>query len=207
MNYAVSTSKLCKSYDNSLIVKDCAIRVRKGSIYGLLGANGAGKTTIFKMLSGLISPTSGDAEILGLNVVTSRVEIQKNIGIVIDVPVFYENLSATENIKLHLSYMGKKADVKKTLETVGLDDTGKRPVAKLSLGMRQRLAIARAIVHQPELLILDEPTNGLDPIGIRQMRELFVFLVKERGISIIISSHILTEIQHVCDNIGMIAKG
>lgn len=207
MDSVVLAKGLCKAYDGVPTVSDCNIDVGKGSIYGLLGANGAGKTTIFKMLSGLISPTSGSAKILGFDVVKSRTEIQRKIGAMIDVPVFYEDLSASENLKLHLAYMEQPADVGKTLEMVGLADTGKRPASKFSLGMRQRLAIARAIVHKPELLILDEPTNGLDPAGIRQMRELFVRIVKEQGMSILISSHILTEIQHVCDTIGMIAKG
>ena len=207
MNLVISANGLCKSYGSEQIVSDCSLKIREGSIYGLLGANGAGKTTIFKMLSGLISPTTGKAEIFSLDVVKSRTEVQSKIGTMIDTPVFYENLSGFENLKLHLAYMGKSSDVGAVLRMVGLDGTNKRAVSKYSLGMRQRLAIARAIVHRPKLLILDEPTNGLDPAGIKQMRELFVKLAKEDGITILISSHILAEIGHICDTIAMISKG
>jgi ABC-2 type transport system ATP-binding protein len=207
MGPVISAKQLCKSFDGKPTVKSCSIQMGRGSIYGLLGANGAGKTTIFKMLSGLLTPTSGSAEILGLDIVKSRTEIQRKIGTMIDVPVFYEDLPAVDNLELHLAYMGKTANVDKTLAMVGLTDTGKRPASKFSLGMRQRLAIARAIVHEPELLILDEPTNGLDPEGIRAMRELFARLVNERGMTILISSHILSEMEHVADTIGLIAKG
>jgi ABC-2 type transport system ATP-binding protein len=204
---AIAARQLSKSFDGKPAVKGCSIEVKKGTIYGLLGANGAGKTTIFKMLSGLLTPTFGSAEILGLDIVKSRTAIQRKIGTMIDVPVFYEDLSAVDNLELHLAYMGKTADVGKTLEMVGLTDTGNRPASKFSLGMRQRLAIARAVVHGPKLLILDEPTNGLDPEGIRAMRKLFVQLVTERGMTILISSHILSEMEHVADEIGLIAKG
>ena len=222
MNLVVSANDLCKSYpatwaSNSLsgkqpprneqVVSNCSLKIKEGSIYGLLGANGAGKTTIFKMLSGLILPTTGEAKIFGLDIVKSRTEIQSKIGTMIDTPVFYENLSAFENLKLHLAYMDKSSDVGTVLKMVGLDDSNKRAVSKYSLGMRQRLAIARAIVHKPKLLMLDEPTNGLDPAGIKQMRELFVKLVKEDGMTILISSHILAEIGHICDTIAMISKG
>jgi ABC-2 type transport system ATP-binding protein len=207
METVISAKQLCKSFDGRLTVKDCSIEVEKGTIYGLLGANGAGKTTIFKMLSGLIAPTSGSAEILGLDIVKSRTGVQRKIGTMIDVPVFYEDLSAVDNLELHLAYMDKAANARKALDMVGLTDTGNRPASKFSLGMRQRLAIARAIVHEPELLILDEPTNGLDPEGIRAMRKLFRWLVEEHGMTILISSHILSEMEHITDTIGLIAKG
>jgi len=207
MDFAIETTGLCKSYGSFHAVKDCSISVTKGSIYGLLGANGAGKTTIFKMLCGLIYPTEGRAKVLGLDILAKLTEIQGNIGTMIDTPVFYENLSGANNLKLHLAYMNKTANVEDVLQAVGLEFTDKRPVSKYSLGMRQRLAIARAIVHKPKLLILDEPTNGLDPAAIVQMRELFVKLSKESGITILISSHILAEIGHICDVIGMIKKG
>lgn len=207
MEWIIATEQLCKSFGDTSIVKDCFIKVKKGAVYGLLGANGAGKTTIFKMLSGLISPTSGKAEILGLDVVKSRTVIQRKIGALIDLPVFYETLSATDNLALHLEYMNQTANIQSTLKTVGLADVGNRPAAKFSLGMRQRLAIARAIVHQPEVLILDEPTNGLDPEGIRDMRELFIRLATEHSMTILISSHMLSEMEHVADTIGLIVKG
>lgn len=207
MTSIINTSNLCKSYDGNQTVRDIRLTVEKGTVYGLLGENGAGKTTIFKMLSGLIAPTSGTAQVLGKDVQKERAQVQRDIGIMIDVPVFYEDLSAADNLKLHLAYMGKDADVSKALEMVGLIDTGKRPANKFSLGMRQRLAIARALVHSPELLILDEPTNGLDPAGILSMRLLFSKLVNEYGMTILISSHILGEMEQVADTIGLIAKG
>lgn len=202
----IETQELCKSYDDKSIVQGINLNVKQGTVYGLLGENGAGKTTIFKMLSGLIAPTSGQAFVFGKNVVTNRAEIQRKIGLMIDVPVFYEDLSAADNLQLHLDYMGKTANVEKALTAVGLMNTGKHPVGKFSMGMRQRLAIARALVHSPDLLILDEPTNGLDPVGTLGMRTLFTDLVKEQGMTILISSHILNEIQQLANTIGIIAK-
>lgn len=174
----------------------------------LLGANGAGKTTVFKLLSGLLTPTMGKVLVLGMDVVSERTKLLSEIGTLIETPVFYEHLSATENLKIHLAYMGKEGeDIADILSKVGLDDTGIQPVSTFSLGMRQRLAIARAIVHKPKLLILDEPINGLDPMGIREMRDLFLNLVKIQGMTLLISSHILTEIEHIADTIGVVVKG
>ena len=207
METVVSTNQLCKSFNGIPVVKNLDIKVERGSIYGLLGANGGGKTTIFKILCGLISPTSGIVEILGFDIAKSRITIQGKIGAIIETPAFYEELSATDNLELHLAYMNQSANVRNTLKIVGLSDTNEHSVSEFSLGMRQRLAIARAIVHQPELLILDEPINGLDPDGIRDMRNLFIRLAKDQGMTILISSHILSEMEHIADTIGFIAKG
>ena len=204
----VETKNLTKTFSGKEVIKNCNMSVEKGTIYGFLGANGAGKTTIFKLLSGLITPTMGKAHVLGKDVVSERNSILSEIGTLIETPIFYEYLSAAENLQIHLEYMGKEsADVKDILSKVGLDDTGIQPVSKFSLGMRQRLAIARAIIHKPNLLILDEPINGLDPIGIREMRDLFVNLVKTDGMTLLISSHILTEVEHIADIIGVIVNG
>ncbi|MGG0668676.1 ABC transporter ATP-binding protein [Sporosarcina koreensis] len=204
----VKATSLVKRFEGKEVIKDCNMNVRKGTIYGFLGANGSGKTTVFKMLLGLLIPSAGEIEILGNRSSENRDKILKSIGSIIETPVFYEHLSAKENLELHLSYMGVvNPYIENTLELVGLNDTENLPVSKFSLGMRQRLGIARAIIHNPKLLILDEPINGLDPLGIREMRELFLHLVKNRNMTIVISSHILSEIEHIADNIGVIVNG
>lgn len=207
-NLIIETKKLTKTFHGKEVIKCCNMSVEEGTVYGFLGANGAGKTTVFKLLSGLLTPTMGKALVLGMDVVSERTKLLSEIGTLIETPVFYEHLSATENLKIHLAYMGKDGeDIADILSKVGLDDTGIQPVSTFSLGMRQRLAIARAIVHKPKLLILDEPINGLDPMGIREMRDLFLNLVKIQGMTLLISSHILTEIEHIADTIGVIVKG
>lgn len=205
---AVKTNNLTKFFHQKAAVDTVSMNVSKGSIYGFLGANGAGKTTIFKMLTGLLTPSSGTGTILGFDIVTDKIKYLSKIGVLIETPTFYEHLSAVENMEIHLSYMGvDDVDILHTLKKVGLQDTGLQPVGSYSLGMRQRLAIARSFIHRPELLILDEPINGLDPMGIRDMRCLFLELSKKQGITILLSSHILSEIQYVADRIGVIAGG
>ncbi|MBP0726875.1 ATP-binding cassette domain-containing protein [Bacillus sp. RG28] len=205
---AVKVENLTKTFDGHEVIKNCNMNVRKGTIYGFLGANGAGKTTVFKMLSGLLTPTMGKAQVLGMDVNSDRGEILRNIGTIIETPIFYEHLSASENLEIHLAYMNaNNSEIDSVLTKVGLNNTGKQPVSKFSLGMRQRLAIARALIHKPKLLILDEPINGLDPMGIREMRELFLDLVKNENMTILISSHILSEIEHIADTIGVIVNG
>lgn len=206
---AVQTKNLTKAFLGKEVIKGCTMRVARGSIYGFLGANGAGKTTVFKLLSGLLTPTMGKAEVFGKDVETQRSAVLSETGILIETPVFYEHLSAAGNLEVHLAYMGKgdNGKIESVLSRVGLENTGDQPVSKFSLGMRQRLAIARAVVHQPRLLLLDEPMNGLDPMGIRIMRDFFIGLVKGQGMTILISSHILTEMEQVADTIGVIADG
>ncbi|TCL56297.1 ABC-2 type transport system ATP-binding protein [Kineothrix alysoides] len=207
-NLVVETDNLTKTFLGKEVIKGCNMHVETGMIYGFLGANGAGKTTVFKMLSGLLTPTMGKARILGMDIISQRGGILSEIGTIIETPIFYEHLSATENLEIHLAYMGKdNSDIVSALAKVGLNDTGSQPVSTFSLGMRQRLAIARAIIHKPKLLILDEPINGLDPIGIREMRDFFIELVKTQGVTILISSHILSEIEHLADIIGVIVNG
>ncbi len=207
-SFAVQTDSLTKAFHQREVVKNCNIHVEKGNIYGLLGANGAGKTTVFKLLSGLLLPTMGSVQIFNLDIALHLNTILSRIGTLIETPIFYEHLCAEDNLRIHLEYMGKgKEDTAFALSAVGLKNTADLPVSKFSLGMRQRLAVARAIVHKPELLILDEPINGLDPLGIREMRELFLKLKKECGMTILLSSHILNEIEHVADTIGVIVNG
>lgn len=204
----VKTENLIKTFAGIEVIKRCNMNVEQGSIYGFLGANGAGKTTVFKLLMGLLVPTGGKVEVLNKDIGIHQNEILKEIGSIIEVPVFYDHLSAAENLEIHLSYMGvQDANISTALEMVGLEVTNKQPVSKYSLGMRQRLGIARALVHSPQLLILDEPINGLDPMGIREMRQLFLKLNKEQGVTILISSHILSEIEQIADTIGVIVDG
>lgn len=205
---AIETKNLTKTFLGKEVIRSCNMNVQKGTIYGILGANGAGKTTVFKLLSGLLTPTMGTVQVLGMDIISQRYRILSEIGTLIETPIFYEHLSAIENLEMHLAYMGKNNnDITAILSKVGLNNTGFQSVSTFSLGMRQRLAIARAIIHKPNLLILDEPINGLDPMGIREMRDLFVELVKTQGMTLLISSHILTEIEHIADTIGVIVDG
>lgn len=208
MEFVVETCKLTKCFHGKEVLHNCNIHIKKGGIYGFLGKNGAGKTTLFKLLLGLLRPTTGTVKVLGMDSVQQNVSILRHVGSLIETPIFYEHLSATDNLKLHLAYMGLEAlNIESTLEQVGLSYTDTQPVSTFSLGMRQRLAIARAIIHQPRLLILDEPMNGLDPVGIKEMRDLFHYLVQEHDVTILLSTHILSEIEQISDKIVVIVNG
>lgn len=207
-NKIINVQNLTKTFDEKEVICRCNMTVPQGVIYGFLGANGAGKTTIFKLITGLLNPTYGQINILGLDIGKNHNKVLKQLGCMIESPIFYDHLSATENLEIHLKYMGYiDANIEKTLDDIGLGSTGKRPVSQFSLGMKQRLGIARAIIHKPRILILDEPINGLDPMGVREMRELFIRLVQEEHMTIIISSHILSEIEYIADIIGVIVNG
>lgn len=204
----IFTDRLTKAFSGKEVICSCQMSVERGSVYGFLGRNGARKTTVFKLLLGLLKPSAGTASVLGLDSVRDNAAILRRTGSMIETPVFYERLSAAENLRLHLAYMGQEGgDVETVLRRVGLPDTGKQPVSSFSLGMRQRLAIARAIIHRPEVLILDEPVNGLDPVGIKEMRALFRELVEKKGMTILLSSHLLSEVEQIADRIGIIAGG
>ena len=204
----INLQNVRKVFDNNEVIKNCNMSVKKGSIYGFLGRNGAGKTTVLKLIAGLLQPTSGTIKVFGMSMLTDRNKILKKMGCLIESPVFFEQMSAEENLKIHLAYMGVSGlNISSVLAQVGLDNIGNLPVSKFSLGMKQRLAIARSIIHEPELLLLDEPINGLDPVGIKEMRDLFCHLSKEYGMTIVISSHILSEIEQIADTIGIIEKG
>lgn len=209
MGYILKTVNLTKTFQGKDAVADININVKKGEIYGLLGPNGAGKTTIMKMITNLIKPTTGEIEIFGDKLTNNSYEVLKRMGAIIEYPVFYDKLTARENLELHLEYMGyyDKSAVDKVFRLVELEDTGDKKVKDFSLGMKQRLGIARAISTKPELLILDEPINGLDPVGIKKMRELFKMLSREYGMTILISSHILNEMEKIADTVGIIDKG
>lgn len=209
MSYILRTNSLIKTFGNEEVVSNVSMNIKKGEIYGFLGPNGAGKTTIMKMITNLIKPTSGEVELFGEKLTDTSYEVLKRIGTIIEYPIFYEKLTARENLELHLEYMGYH-DTKiiyKSLELLNLKNIDKKVVKDFSLGMKQRLGIARAISTNPELLILDEPINGLDPIGIKELRDLFKMLCKEYGTTILISSHMLGEIEQVADTIGVINKG
>ena len=206
-NTAVEIRNLTKVFDGKEVLRGCNLTVQSGTIYGLLGANGAGKTTMFKLIKGLLSPTAGNIKVQGETLSIDKKDFLRKMGILIETPVFYDHLSAKENLEIHLSYMEQSFEkIGQVLEMVGLGDTGKQPVSKFSLGMKQRLAIGRAISHSPQILILDKPINGLDPMGIRQIRNLFLSLAKD-GMTLLISSHILSEIEHIADVVGVLTNG
>ena len=205
----IETENLTKKYGNQSSVSNLNIHVRQGRIYGLLGRNGAGKTTTMKMLLGLTTPTSGKIKIFGKNIRENEKEILPRIGSLIESPGFYPNLTATENLKIFADLRGLKDSkyIKGALELVNLPYRDKKLFSQYSLGMKQRLAIALAIMHNPELLILDEPINGLAPIGIAEVRSFIKELCDERGKTILISSHILSEISLLADDVGIIDHG
>ncbi|WP_242225370.1 ABC transporter ATP-binding protein [Bacillus cereus group sp. BfR-BA-01380] len=209
MSTIIKTTNLTKIYGNQKSVDNLNINVNQGEIYGFIGRNGAGKTTTIRMLLGLIKPTSGKIEIFGEDFFQNQKEILRRIGSIVEVPGFYENLTARENLLINAKIIGvhKKNAIEEALEIVGLQHETKKLVGKYSLGMKQRLGIARALLHYPELLILDEPTNGLDPIGIKEMRKLIKSLAQERNITILISSHILAEVEQLVDHMGIIHEG
>lgn len=205
----IKTKQLTKRYGKQTVINNVNIHVKEGRIYGLLGRNGAGKTTIMKMILGLTPITSGKIEVFGSDISGKEKKIYPRIGAIIETPGFYPNLTGTENLEIFARLRGTPSHhaVKKALEIVGLPYKDKKTFGKYSLGMKQRLGIANAILHDPELLILDEPTNGLDPIGIAEVREFIKKLSVEYGKTILISSHILSEIALLADDIGIIDHG
>ena len=207
--YVIETKNLTKQYGTQKSVADLNIHVKQGRIYGLLGRNGAGKTTTMKMLLGLTQPTSGEVTIWGQPLRTNEKKLLPRIGYLIESPGFYPNLTATENLRIFATLRGvpNRNAIKNALDLVGLPYKDKKLFSQYSLGMKQRLAIALAIMHDPELLILDEPINGLDPIGIAEVRSFIRDLCTERGKTILISSHILSEIALLADDIGIIDHG
>ena len=209
MSYILQTNHLTKIIDGKELVTDVNIHVKKGEIYGFLGPNGAGKTTVMKMITNLWKPTKGTVELFGKTLETTSYEVLKRMGSIIEFPTFYEHMSGKDNMQLHCEYMGyyNKGSIDEVLEMLNLGEAANKPVKSYSLGMKQRLGIARAILCKPELVVLDEPTNGLDPAGMKQLRDLFKMLCSEYGITLIISSHLLSEIESIADTIGVINHG
>ncbi|WP_461611538.1 ABC transporter ATP-binding protein [Cytobacillus kochii] len=209
MDYVVQTNGLTKKIKDKVLVSNVNLHIKKGEIYGFLGQNGAGKTTIMKMLTGLIHPSSGEIALFGERLTENKKSGLKRVGSIIEYPLFYEHLTARENLQLHCEYLGfydQKA-ITQALDMVHLKGIEGKKVKDFSLGMKQRLGIGRAIITKPELIVLDEPTNGLDPIGIKDMRDLIRMLNKEYGMTFLLSSHILGEMEQVVDRIGVIRDG
>lgn len=209
MDYIMETVGLRKSYKGNVVVNNVNIHVPKGAIYGFVGPNGAGKSTVMKMILNLIQPEAGEVQLFGEKVTDQSYEVFKRVGSIIENPYFYEKMTARQNLELHCDYMGfpNKERIDEVLQMVDLQNVEGKQIRHYSLGMKQRLAIARAILARPEFLILDEPINALDPEGIREMRTLFQKLNREDGTTIFISSHILSEVDLIADTIGIIQHG
>ena len=209
METIVKTTGLTKRYGRVLSVDGLDMEVREGKIYGFLGPNGAGKSTTLKMLLGLARPTAGEIELFGERATErNRIEMLKRTGSLIESPSYYGHLTARENLKICALLTGtEEKNIDEVLKIVRLDRQEKKKVAQFSLGMKQRLGLASAMLSFPKLLILDEPTNGLDPAGIQEMRELIRALPEKYGMTVIISSHLLSEIDQIVDDIGIIARG
>lgn len=209
MSYILQTNHLTKRIDGKELVKDVNLHVKKGEIYGFLGPNGAGKTTVMKMITSLWKPTEGFVELFGETLENTSYEVFRRMGSIIEFPTFYEHMSGKENLRLHCEYMGyyNKESLDEALDMLDLSQAADKPVKQYSLGMKQRLGIARSILCKPELVVLDEPVNGLDPAGLKQIRDLIQMLSSGYGISFLISSHLLSEIESIADVIGIICHG
>lgn len=209
MNSILKTIDLTKKYKNKIIINNLNMNINKGDIYALLGRNGAGKTTTLKMISGQTAIDSGSIEIFGETISNQDYTYKNRIGMIIGAPTFYPKLTAKENLEIYRRCIGvqNKKRIDDVLELVNLNDAGNKNVGKYSLGMKQRLGLARALLNSPEFLILDEPTIGLDPAEIGEIRSILLSLNKEQNTTILICSHILSEIEHMATKIGIIHKG
>ena len=209
MDECVTTIGLCKRYGSETCVDHLALKVPQGAVYGFLGPNGAGKTTTLKMLLGLVHPSAGNVRLLGHELTPrTRLAVLREVGSLIESPSYYGHLTARENLEIVRRLRGLPAEeIDEALRTVRLDGQTKKPVNHFSLGMKQRLGIAAALMGRPRLLLLDEPTNGLDPSGIQEMRELIRSLPSRYGMTVIVSSHLLGEIDQMADHVGVIRQG
>ena len=205
----LKTHNITKKYGDQLSVNNVNMTIRKGDIYGFIGRNGAGKTTLIRLITGLVKPTSGEVELFGKSNENAVNEGRAYIGSLIENPTFYKNMTAKENLEVSrlVRNIPNKENIDQVLELVGLEDVGKKKVKNFSLGMRQRLGIANALLGNPRLLILDEPINGLDPIGIVEIREVLKNINKEKNMTILISSHILGELSELATTYGIISEG
>ena len=204
MDMILKTTDLCKNFKGQMAVNNVSLNIQRNSVYGLQGPNGAGKSTTLKMITGILRPTFGSIEFDGHP--WQRSDLTQ-IGALIEMPPLYENLTAYENLKVRTTMLGVPDNrIDEVLHIVRLTDTGKKRAGQFSLGMKQRLGIAIALLNNPQLLFLDEPTNGLDPVGIEELREL-IRSFPAKGITVILSSHILSEVQQIADHVGIIAGG
>lgn len=205
----LKVANVTKRIKKKLIIKDVSFDIKKGEILGFLGPNGSGKTTTLRMIVGLSKPTSGDIKICGYSIKKDYVKAMSNVGCIIEGPDLYDYMSGYRNLEI-LGSMSKgvtKKDIDEAVELVGMGNRIHDKVAVYSMGMKQRIGLAQALIHKPKLLILDEPTNGLDPQGIHEFREIIKTLAKEKGISVLISSHIISEVQLMCDRVSIIDNG
>lgn len=205
----LKVSNVTKRIKKKLIIKDVSFDIKKGEILGFLGPNGSGKTTTLRMIVGLSKPTSGDIKICGYSIKKDYVKAMSNVGCIIEGPDLYDYMSGYRNLEI-LGSMSKgvtKKDIDEAVELVGMGNRIHDKVAVYSMGMKQRIGLAQALIHKPKLLILDEPTNGLDPQGIHEFREIIKTLAKGKGISVLISSHIISEVQLMCDRVSIIDNG
>jgi ABC-2 type transport system ATP-binding protein len=207
--YVLRTRAVSKKYGGAYALQDVSVEIKRGQIYGLIGLNGAGKTTFMRAITGLVSLTGGEVELFGQSGAEALRRGRRQIGQSIETPALYPGMTAEQNLEIQRVVGGVpgKAGIKNALETVGLADTGKKKVRNFSLGMKQRLALAIALITNPEFLILDEPANGLDPKGIIEIRELMVRLAQSRGIALLVSSHLLDELAQTATHFGIIDKG
>jgi ABC-2 type transport system ATP-binding protein len=208
-SFVLKTYNISKRYGNVLALDNVNLQIEKGQIYGLIGLNGSGKSTFMRIVCGLISATNGEVELFEQKAEKALQKERIKIGQSIETPALYPDLTAMQNIDIQRIVAGisDKSTVKKTLETVGLEDTGKKLVKNFSLGMKQRLALAISLISNPEFLILDEPTNGLDPVGIIETRDIIRKLVTEKGLTLLVSSHLLDELSQIATNYGILHKG
>lgn len=208
MSWAIETCGLTKRFEGVTVLDDVTLRVRKGDVYGFLGPNGAGKTTLMRSLFRLVTPDAGTVSLLEQPVRKGSNPVFARVGSILGSPAFFEGLSARENLTLHCAYMGADAGrVDEALALFGLSGAEDKAAGKLSLGMRQRLGLARAIVTDPELLVLDEPMNGLDPEGIIEVRNILRAVNEELGVTIFVSSHLLDELSKIACTVGLIDRG
>lgn len=210
MNHKIlSVKDVTKIISKREIIKGINLEISEGEIYGFLGPNGAGKSTTLRMIVGLSKPTTGDINISGYSVIKNYVKAMAHVGCIIEAPALYEYMSGLKNLEIlgSMSNNVSKKDIIEALELVGMSHRMNDPVRTYSMGMKQRIGLAQALIHQPKLLILDEPTNGLDPQGIYKFRQIIKSLVKEKGISVLLSSHLISEIQLMCDKVAIINKG
>ncbi len=210
MEYVLQTSDLKKTYGHYTALNGLSMNVPKGSIYGFVGKNGSGKTTLIRLVCGLQQPTEGELQIYGVGHNDRAIsKVRRKLGAVVETPSIYLSMTAEENLKEQYRILGMPSfeDIAELLKLVGLENTGKKTAKNFSLGMRQRLGIAIALAGQPDFLILDEPVNGLDPQGIVEIRELILKLNRERGITVLISSHILDELAKLATHFGFIDRG